>query len=103
GAAWVLAAFPGYLAAGVFSFLGWPALLVALAVRARRWPSPATWTSPVRLLALWCAVVLVIFAFSDAIDPRYLLPVLPAFSVLLALGLAALDGPGLPEVTRISR
>lgn len=103
GAFWVLAAFPGYLFAGVFSFLGWPLLLLWLAARSGRRPTPAAWPSPVRLLALWCAVVVVVFAFSDAIDPRYLLPVLPLFSVLLALGLAAVDGDGLPEVSRICR
>lgn len=103
GAFWVLAAFPGYLFAGIFSFLGWPLLLLWLALRSGRRPSPAAWPSPVKLLALWCAVVVVVFAFSDAIDPRYLLPVLPLFSALLALGLEAADGEGLPRVSRVCR
>ena len=103
GPFWVLAAFPGYLFAGIFSFLGWPLLLLWLAARSGRRPWPAAWPSPVRLLALWCAVVVIVFAFSDAIDPRYLLPVLPLFSVLLALGLEAVDGEGLPQVSRICR
>ncbi len=103
GPLWVLAAFPGYLFVGVFSFLGWPLLLLWLAVKSGRAPSPAAWPSPVRLLALWCAVVVTVFAFSDAIDPRYLLPVLPLFSVLLALGIEAVDGEGLPQVSRICR
>jgi len=103
GPLWVLAAFPGYLLVGVLSFLGWPILLLWLAARSGRRLSPAAWPSPVKLLALWCAVVVVVFAFSDAIDPRYLLPVLPLFSVLLALGLEGADGEGLPQVSRICR
>lgn len=103
GAGWVLAAFPGYLLAGIFSFLGWPLLLIWLAAKSGRRPAPRHWPSSVRLLALWCAVVVIVFAFSDAIDPRYLLPVLPAFSVLLALGFQALDGESLPRVARICR
>jgi 4-amino-4-deoxy-L-arabinose transferase-like glycosyltransferase len=103
GPFWVLAAFPGYLFAGIFSFLGWPLLLLWLAAKSGRRPWPAVWPSPVRLLALWCAVVVIVFAFSDAIDPRYLLPVLPMFSVLLALGLEAVDGGGLSQVSRICR
>ena len=66
-------------------------------------PSPLAWPSPARLLAVWCAVVVVVFAFSDAIDPRYLLPVMPAFSALLAAGIGALDGPGLPRVSAACR
>lgn len=103
GAFRVLAAFPGYLLTGVFSFLGWPLLLIWLTARSGRRPALGIWPSPVRLLVLWCAVVLAIFAFSDAIDPRYLLPVLPAFSVLLALGFQALDGEDLSQVARICR
>jgi 4-amino-4-deoxy-L-arabinose transferase-like glycosyltransferase len=103
GPLWVLAAFPGYLFTGVFSFLGWPLLLLWLTARSGRKPSLKAWPSPVRLLALWCAVVVVVFAFSDAIDPRYLLPVLPMVSVLLALGLEAVDGDGLPQVSNICR
>jgi len=103
GPSWVLAAFPGYVLAGVFSFLGWPLLLLWLAARSRSGLWPGVLPSPIRLLALWCAVVVVVFALSDAIDPRYLLPVLPIVSVLLALGLAAVDGEGLPQVSRICR
>ena len=100
---WVLAAFPGYLLVGIFSFLAWPLLLAGLAVEKRPRLSPLAWPSPARLLAAWCAVVVVVFAFSDAIDPRYLLPVMPAFAALLAAGMAALDGPGLPRVSAACR
>ncbi|HET7714039.1 MAG TPA: phospholipid carrier-dependent glycosyltransferase [Bauldia sp.] len=103
GPMWVLAYFPAYLLAGVFSFLGWPLMVLWLAAKTRPRLSPAPWPSPVRLLSLWCAVVVAVFAFSDAVDPRYLLPALPAFAVLLALALSALDGEELPESSRISR
>ena len=102
-AAFVLLAFPGYLASGVLSFLGWPLLLAWLAVRAGAPLSPARWPSAARLLAVWCAAVLLVFSFSDAVDPRYLLPVMPAFAALLAAGIGALDGNGLPRTTRIAR
>jgi len=102
-AAWVLVALPGYLAAGVFSFLGWPVLLAWLAARARRPVSPRAWPPAARLLALWCAVVVLVFAFSDAVDPRYLLPVMPAFAALVAAGIGALDGAAMPAVSRICR
>ncbi|MCB1502779.1 MAG: phospholipid carrier-dependent glycosyltransferase [Bauldia sp.] len=103
GAWWVLVALPGYLLAGIFSFLAWPLLLIGLGLEKRPPPSPLAWPSPARLLAVWCAVVVVVFAFSDAIDPRYLLPVMPAFSALLAAGIGALDGPGLPRVSAACR
>ena len=101
--AFVFLAFPGYLTSGVFSFLGWPLLLAWLARRAGAPLSPARWPSGARLLALWCAAVLLVFTFGDAVDPRYLLPVMPAFAALLATGIGALDGRGLPQTTRIAR
>jgi len=99
----VFAALPGYLLVGIFSFLAWPLLLAGLAIEKRPRLSPLAWPSPARLLAAWCAVVVVVFAFSDAIDPRYLLPVMPAFAALLAAGMAALDGPALPRVSAACR
>lgn len=97
------AALPGYLLAGIFSFFAWPLLLAGLAAEKRPKLTPAAWPSPARLLALWCTVVVLVFAFGDAIDPRYLLPVMPAFAALLAAALAALDGPGLPRVSAVCR
>lgn len=100
---WVLAYLPAYVVLGLASFLGWPLVLLWLAARTRPNLSPAGWPSAVRLLALWCAAVVAVFALSDAVDPRYLLPVLPMLAVLIALGIAALDGDGLPETARICR
>lgn len=102
-AAFILVAFPGYLASGVFSFLAWPVLLGWLAARKSAVLSPAAWPPAARLLALWCAAVLAVFTFSDAIDPRYLLPVMPAFAALVAAGIGVLDGPGLPFTSRAAR
>jgi hypothetical protein len=48
-------------------------------------------------------VVLAVFTFSDAVDPRYLLPVMPAFAALVAAGIGVLDGPGLPFTSRAAR
>ncbi len=102
-AAWILAAFPAYLAVGVLSFLGWPVILGWLALRSKAPLAPRHWPSAARLLALWCAVVVVVFAFSDAVDPRYLLPVMPAFAALLAAGIGALDGGAMPRVSALCR
>lgn len=101
-AAFILVAFPGYLASGIFSFLAWPVILGWLAVRNGGALDPRRWPSAARLLAVWCAVVLLVFTFSDAIDPRYLLPVMPAFAALVAAGIGALDRPGLARTARVS-
>ena len=102
-ASWLLVTFPGYLVAGILSFLGWPLLLAWLAILAGPAASWSAWPSAARLLALWCATVIVVFTFSDAVDPRYLLPVMPAFAALVAAGIGALGGATMPRVSRICR
>ncbi len=102
-AGFVFVAFAGFLAAGVFSFLGWPILLGWLAARSGRRIGPSAWPPQARLLALWCAVILIVFSFGDAVDPRYLLPAMPLFAALVAAGIGTLDGPGLSRTAAICR
>lgn len=98
-----LLAFPGYLLAGIASFLAWPLILVLGFARRLRPPAFGTWPAPVAMLALWCVVVMAIFAVGGFVAARYLLPILPVAAAFLAMAFAAVDGEDLAILSGLSR
>jgi 4-amino-4-deoxy-L-arabinose transferase-like glycosyltransferase len=95
-------AFPGYVLTGLGSFLVWPLMLLALAVRDGRLFAISAWPRAAWLFALWSLVMAAIFSLGGSASQRYITPALPLLAVLLAMGVASI-GDGLTAVARISR
>ncbi|MFQ5547774.1 MAG: ArnT family glycosyltransferase [Woeseia sp.] len=79
---WYVAAVPVF----VFPWMLWPPAWRGLAGLSR----PGSKGS-VRFCAAWLAPALVVLSFIESKQPQYLLPLLPAFALLTAQGIARLD------------
>lgn len=98
-----LLAFPGYLIAGVVSFLFAPLLLLICFPRALLSPSIGSWPVSVKLFAAWCVVLAALFSIGGWVEVRYALPILPIVAVFFARAFEWLDGERSPRLSRAAR